>query len=650
MKKFFTLLTVFSYATHMNGQCLEFTPVHNSSGMIASNYDGIEKNEIVQVITPLENINSVSVTLQLATNRNNGIVDPILDIIGVNGDGTPDTSTVHATVSVSNSVVNHSNTGGGYGDVIFDLNFNLQANVSYGLRLRTSQGSGGIYWRRSSTPDDPSNPYSGGDLFEIYYDMGSQEVMGYSNLDLQFKVCGKYSVLDIISENGNTGIRLTSSDASLYGDIGNNALDLSYSNNDTSLGATGDSSVTLGENTTASGTFATAIGVGTKANGQGSTAMGSGTIADGSYATAGGFETNAGGDYALAIGLNAVSSGAASTALGNGTTASGDNAFSSGIGTTASGNFSTAMGINTTASGQGSTAFGSATTASGLDATAMGWNSTASGGGAVAIGAGSEEEYDPSLSTPYYKNQAMGDRSFVLGSRNKSTATKSYAIGGDNLAQGVASGAIGENNISSGDYSMAMGLFSESVANNSFAFGNNAYADGFNTVAVGSANTLDPNAVTDQWNANNRAFVVGNGLYDQQSDTVNRSDAFTIWFNGDATLAGNLSVNSDARLKANIITLGSTLAKLLLIDGKKYTMKRDESQQQNIGVLAQDIEKVFPELVSESNGVKSVNYQGLIPVLINALKEQDNNMKMQEERLNKQALEIEKLKNILLKK
>jgi hypothetical protein len=41
-------------------------------------------------------------------------------------------------------------------------------------------------------------------------------------------------------------------------------------------------------------------------------------------------------------------------------------------------------------------------------------------------------------------------------------------------------------------------------------------------------------------------------------------------------------------------------------------------------LLAQDIEKVFPELVSEINGIKSVNYQGLVPVLINALKEQDD--------------------------
>ena len=105
-------------------------------------------------------------------------------------------------------------------------------------------------------------------------------------------------------------------------------------------------------------------------------------------------------------------------------------------------------------------------------------------------------------------------------------------------------------------------------------------------------------------------------------------------FNGDATLAGNLNINSDARLKSNIISLGSTLSKLLQIDGKSYTMKKDESEKQKIGLLAQDIEKVFPELVSESHGVKSVNYQGLVPVLINALKEQDETMRFQQSQID----------------
>ena len=77
-------------------------------------------------------------------------------------------------------------------------------------------------------------------------------------------------------------------------------------------------------------------------------------------------------------------------------------------------------------------------------------------------------------------------------------------------------------------------------------------------------------------------------------------------------------------------------------------MKKDQNKKQKIGVLAQDIEKVFPELVSESNGVKSVNYQGLVPVLINALKEQDSKMNAQEariERLEKLLLDSQKQQN-----
>ena len=66
-------------------------------------------------------------------------------------------------------------------------------------------------------------------------------------------------------------------------------------------------------------------------------------------------------------------------------------------------------------------------------------------------------------------------------------------------------------------------------------------------------------------------------------------------------------------------------------------------------LLAQDIEKVFPELVSESNGIKSVNYQGLVPVLINALKEQDSKMKEQDNKINKQQAEIDELKAIVTK-
>ena len=122
------------------------------------------------------------------------------------------------------------------------------------------------------------------------------------------------------------------------------------------------------------------------------------------------------------------------------------------------------------------------------------------------------------------------------------------------------------------------------------------------------------------------AFVVGNGDIDSSNGGrgANSSNAFIVNYDGSATLGGDLTVNSDARLKSNILSLGSTLAKLLLIDGKSYTMKANESIAK-IGLLAQEVQQAFPELVKTANdqdGTMSVNYQGMIPVLINAIKEQ----------------------------
>ena len=106
------------------------------------------------------------------------------------------------------------------------------------------------------------------------------------------------------------------------------------------------------------------------------------------------------------------------------------------------------------------------------------------------------------------------------------------------------------------------------------------------------------------------------------------------------TVSGDVVVSSDARLKSNIVSLGSTLSRLLLIDGKSYEMKG----KQKIGVLAQDIKEVFPELVTEdANEMLAVNYQGLVPVLINALKEQQSEIEI----LKQQQAEIEELKEMV---
>ena len=122
--------------------------------------------------------------------------------------------------------------------------------------------------------------------------------------------------------------------------------------------------------------------------------------------------------------------------------------------------------------------------------------------------------------------------------------------------------------------------------------------------------------------------MIGNGDIDSSNGGAgaNPSNAFMVKYDGSATLSGDLTIESDARLKSNISSLGGTLGKLIQIDGKRYTLKSDKKEHK-IGLLAQEILKVFPELVKEGNdknGTMSVNYQGLIPVLINAIKEQQN--------------------------
>ncbi|MCH1547253.1 MAG: hypothetical protein L7S44_01670, partial [Flavobacteriaceae bacterium] len=70
-----------------------------------------------------------------------------------------------------------------------------------------------------------------------------------------------------------------------------------------------------------------------------------------------------------------------------------------------------------------------------------------------------------------------------------------------------------------------------------------------------------------------------------------------------------------------------------------------------IGVLAQEIKEVFPELVSEDdNEMLAVNYQGLVPVLINAIKEQNNKISNQQfeiDRLKEQEKRLERLEKLV---
>jgi hypothetical protein len=93
-------------------------------------------------------------------------------------------------------------------------------------------------------------------------------------------------------------------------------------------------------------------------------------------------------------------------------------------------------------------------------------------------------------------------------------------------------------------------------------------------------------------------------------------------FTGDA-YANAFFTTSDATLKANITPLEDSLSMIKNLEGYQYNWKdEDASQELQYGVLAQQLEEVGLEhLVSQNNGHKTVNYLGLIPILIEAVKE-----------------------------
>jgi hypothetical protein len=81
-----------------------------------------------------------------------------------------------------------------------------------------------------------------------------------------------------------------------------------------------------------------------------------------------------------------------------------------------------------------------------------------------------------------------------------------------------------------------------------------------------------------------------------------------------------LQTTSDLNLKENIQTIENPLDKVLKINGVTFDWK--ENHEPSVGVIAQEVEKILPQAVTEVNGTKSINYNGLIGLLIEAIKDQ----------------------------
>jgi len=253
------------------------------------------------------------------------------------------------------------------------------------------------------------------------------------------------------------------------------------------------------------------------------------------------------------------------------------------------GDGSAAFGYNTRASNFATFAAGSETDASGIDCTALGAATSATGTVATALGGFTDADGSYSLATGY------------------TTATSGFAA----TSLGAYTSATGSQAVSMGEYTTAQ-------AADSLVLGR------YNVVA----------GTTDQWVTSDPVLVVGNG------NAIAASNAFTLLKNGNLTIAGTLTENSDARLKKDVAPLTGVLRRVAGIRGVTYRMQ-DESRGPagpQIGLLAQEVREVFPELVQEdSEGTLSVAYGKFSAVLLEAVKEQQAALEVRDRRI--EALE-----------
>ena len=110
--------------------------------------------------------------------------------------------------------------------------------------------------------------------------------------------------------------------------------------------------------------------------------------------------------------------------------------------------------------------------------------------------------------------------------------------------------------------------------------------------------------------------------------------------NNDVIAYSSTLTASDERLKENIRPIESSLDKVLTLKGVKFDWKDKDRANDQLGFIAQDVEKVLPEVVNEiENGLgdydghKVVNYSAVVPVLVEAIKEQQKLINRLEDRL-----------------
>lgn len=214
----------------------------------------------------------------------------------------------------------------------------------------------------------------------------------------------------------------------------------------------------------------------------------------------------------------------------------------------------------------------------------------------------------------------------VNGFRARGGAPGSF--GGDNNGYAF-SGNNGDND--SGLFSTADGQVS-------------LFADTFERLRVTSGGVLVTDSLFFSSSNNNRIFynVDINGLQFSSGDHYqwfsarNNRVNMALYSNGNLSIFGSYGQLSDARYKTNVQTFADVLDRIRRLRGVTFNWKPDlNNPERQIGFIAQEVEAVFPELVSTNEeGYKTVSYANAVPVLVEAVKEQQTQIERQQKQID----------------
>lgn len=258
------------------------------------------------------------------------------------------------------------------------------------------------------------------------------------------------------------------------------------------------------------------------------------------------------------------------------------------------------------------------------------------------------------LNTKWNDSQ-IGTYSFAGGNDSKAQGSCAFAFGGSSDASGEYSVALGYDSQAAGDYSFAFGSSGTVNGNYSVLFGldylgatditqSNTMAIMGGKVGIGTVSPLRKFEVHDNINSyvtmiKNKEGTIGDGLRITLQPTNPTSDnryvdflrnggsAYAGWICGDNSGGVLYNTTSDERLKMNIRDYDGALEALTKVRVRQYEMKSAPGREQ-IGFIAQELLKVFPEAVSGDPGSNieeehmGVDYGRITPLLVKAIQEQ----------------------------